>query len=153
MSWSEFGAGTLRAHFGHIWGIGGCVGEKRTQVPIVPKPRRTGLPEACPRWGENPHEGNPHRILSPVLGISKYLSNKQKSRRYEIAILAGVGWSELELDPRGHNTGTTPAVRLKAAVCDSQFPISRLYVHVRAFSPAREEKVIVMQQVTKIYGR
>ncbi len=35
----------------------------------------------------------------------------------------------------------------------AQFPISRLYVHVREFSPAREEKVIAMQQVTDIYGR
>ena len=31
--------------------------------------------------------------------------------------------------------------------------VSRLYGHVREFSPAREEKVIVMQQVTEIYGR
>jgi len=35
---------------------------------------------------------------------------------------------------------------------DSEFPISRLYVHVTVFSPAREETVIVMQQVTEIYG-
>jgi len=35
----------------------------------------------------------------------------------------------------------------------AQFPISRLYGHVRKFSPAREEEVIVMQQVMEIYGR
>ncbi len=35
----------------------------------------------------------------------------------------------------------------------AQFPISRLYGHVREFSPAREEEIIVMQQVTDIYGR
>jgi len=32
-------------------------------------------------------------------------------------------------------------------------PVCRLYVHVTEFSPAREEEVIVMQQVTEIYGR
>ncbi len=32
-------------------------------------------------------------------------------------------------------------------------PVCRLYGHVREFSPAREEEVIVMRQVTEIYGR
>jgi len=50
---------------------------------------------------------SPHRILSPVGGISKYLSNKQKSRRYGPCILAGVGLSELELIWRGLTSGTT----------------------------------------------
>ena len=34
--------------------------------------------------------------------ISKFLSNKENSLRPEIAILAGVGWSQLELDSGGH---------------------------------------------------
>ncbi len=33
------------------------------------------------------------------------------------------------------------------------WPYNALYGHVREFSPSREEEVIVMQQVTEIYGR
>ncbi len=36
---------------------------------------------------------------------------------------------------------------------DSEFPISRLYVHVTVFRPVREAEVIFMQQVTENYGR
>ncbi len=32
-------------------------------------------------------------------------------------------------------------------------PVCRLYIQVTVFSPASEETVIVMQQVTEIYGR
>ena len=35
----------------------------------------------------------------------------------------------------------------------AQLPVSRLYGHVRGFSPDREEEVIVMQLVKEIYGR
>ncbi len=34
--------------------------------PIGQKSRETGLPVVCPGRDSNPHEGNPHRILSPV---------------------------------------------------------------------------------------
>jgi len=34
----------------------------------------------------------------------------------------------------------------------AQLPVCRLYGQVTEFSPAREEEVIVMQQVTEIYG-
>ena len=74
----------------------------------TPKAPSDGGLGVCPGRDSNPHEGNPHRILSPAGGISKYLSNKQKSRRPGTAILAGVSWSELELDCRGHISGTTP---------------------------------------------
>jgi len=36
---------------------------------------------------------------------------------------------------------------------DSKFPRSRLYGQVTVFRPAREAEVIVMQQITEIYGR
>ncbi len=86
-----------------------------------------------------------------------------------VAHLVRVEWSSSHLylstlkgfDLAALNAGKEDAVMITAANSnthdsqrnDSEFPISRLYGHVREFSPAREEEVIVMQQVTEIYGR
>jgi hypothetical protein len=60
------GVGSTRAHFRHNQGIWGHFEGKGTQVRIVHKPRGTGLSEACPGWGSNPHEGNSHRNSGPT---------------------------------------------------------------------------------------
>ncbi len=74
LSWLELaGVGSPRAQQGHTFGYLGLGREDSIGL----KPASL----ACPGRDSNPHEGNPHRILSPVGGISKYLSNKEKSRR------------------------------------------------------------------------
>ena len=47
-----------RAHFRHNWGVFGLSRGDSTWL----KPASG----ACPGRDSNPHEGNPHRILSPV---------------------------------------------------------------------------------------
>ena len=84
MGWSGFGAVTF------------LVTKRRFCPPQERRGSRNLLIPLCPGRDSNPHEGNPHRILSPAGGISNYLPNNEKSRRSELAILAGVGWSELE---------------------------------------------------------
>ncbi len=48
-----------RAHFRHNWGILGL--SRRDSTWLKP------VSGACPGRDSNPHEGNPHRILSPCL--------------------------------------------------------------------------------------
>ena len=48
---------------------------------------------ACPGRDSNPHEENPHRILSPQRANPKYLQLLYLSISCVSSILAGVGWN------------------------------------------------------------
>ncbi len=70
-----------------------------------------------------------------------------------------MGWNGVVLCWRGYKMVTVTAtshqtsVFLAGSSIGITSPVSRLYGHVREFNPGREEKVIVMLQVTEIYGR
>ncbi len=63
MGWSGFGAVTI------------LVTKHRFGASLEKRSSRNSLILLCPGWDSNPHEGNPHRILSPVRFIrDPYLS-------------------------------------------------------------------------------
>ena len=107
LSLAGVGVGSWRAHFGHNYPILKLSWEDSISLK--------SLSDGTSGKGQNLQTGKTRRFLSPVGGIYNYLPNKEKSRRTGMAMLAGVSWSELELDCRGDNTGTTPCFEVESA--------------------------------------
>ncbi len=111
---------------------------------------------ACPGRDSNPHEGNPHRILSPQRANPNHLKPLYLSISYLLPILAGVGWNGVVLCWRGYKMVTLTAtshqtsVFLAGSSIGITSPVCRLYIQVTVFRPTRTLSC-ELQQIAALY--